>query len=193
MIYTTMYGTALFLVVVIIIIYAVTCSYDNGEDINPMAKGVDIIKSILFKIGLRDKDPNADPFSGSNASKGNTSGAINDLAALEGFDGNLNEVGDVSSYDPVAMGAVKKSEVDAHYKNLKERSPFSTVGSAAPSSVRRDDDPFTRESGVPWVGGVPSRAFKPRTSGPQSGARQLNSTSSGSINVLTRKSNEVLN
>jgi hypothetical protein len=195
-IYTTMYGTALFIVVVIIIIYAITCSSDQKDGgFNPMEKGVDMVKSLLFKVGLRDTDPTKDPFSNEHISKNNTPAAMDHLSSLEGFDVNLNShddiSGHVSSYDPIAMGAVKKSEVDAHHKNLKERSSFSTVGTAAPSSVRRDDDPFIRESGVPWVGGVPSRAFKAKSSGPQDGARQLNSTSANSIKELTRKSNEM--
>jgi len=119
--------------------------------------------------------------------KNKGTGDLPELAAMEGFAGMIGDVGQVSSYDPIQMGAIKQSEVDSHYNNLKDRSPFSAVGVTSASSVRRDDDPYMRDSGVPWVGGIPRRAFKGEHQGPQGGARQTISASAESLDRLSKE------
>ena len=177
-----MYGKALFIVVVLIIIYAFTCAF--GWDVRKMSKVNNPVAWILSNVkGADDEvsevvDELDQPFSlTSNKDESN----IDELATLEGFDGQENAIGNVGVYDPLTMGAVKKKELDAHYKNLKNRTPYSSVGSIQPSRVRRDDDPYARETGVPWVGGLPSRAFNRKIGGPQAGARDSISASSKSV------------
>lgn len=108
---------------------------------------------------------------------------IREIASTEGFsDDNGDKMArESSSYDPIAMGAVKQSEVDAHYKNLAERSPFATVGTAGAKNVLRDDDEIYRNTGVKWVFRPPSRSFKTVLSGPQDGARQVGSVTQKDI------------
>lgn len=198
-----MYGGALFIVVVLIVIYAFTCAF--GWDVGKMSaknnpitfvtsavsRGVTLLVGSVasgtasgVEAGVADLDQ---PFS---LTSNKTENDIDQLAELEGYAGQQNAIGGVSVYDPISMGAVKQKEVSAHYKNLKERSPFSTVGSIQPSRVKRDDDPYMRETGVPWVGGLPSRAFNRRVGGPQAGARDSISASSKSVEELYRSANE---
>jgi hypothetical protein len=108
---------------------------------------------------------------------------IKNIADTEGFtdDGGDKMARESSSYDPLTMGAVKQSEVDAHYKNLAERSPFATVGTAGAKNVLRDDDEILRNTGVPWVFRPPSRSFKTVMGGPQDGARQVGSVTQKDI------------
>jgi hypothetical protein len=113
--------------------------------------------------------------------------SLPELAAMEGFADSASNIEHISTYDPVQMGAIKKSEVDSHYANLKDRSPFSAVGVTSARSVRRDDDPYMRDSGVPWVGGIPRRAYKSMNQGPRGGARETISASSASLERLGRE------
>lgn len=112
--------------------------------------------------------------------------SISALANKEGFKGNENDKMNIasSSYDPIAMGAVKQSEIDAHHRNLAERSPFATVGTAGAKNVLRDDDEIYRDTGVKWVFRPPSRTFKTVLGGPQDGARQVGSVSEKDITKL---------
>jgi hypothetical protein len=185
-----MYGIALFIVVVLIVIYACSCS--SGFDIGKMSIASNPIRSFLMRFTNNDASENVtnemdQPFS---LTSNKAVDDVDQISSLEGFAGQSNSIGNVSVYDPIAMGAVKQTEVNAHYKGLKERSPFSTVGAIQPSRVKRDDDPYTRETGVPWVGGLPSRAFNRTIGGPQNGARESVSASSKSIEELHRSANK---
>lgn len=83
-------------------------------------------------------------------------------------------------YDPINMGALKQTEIDAHKKGIADMNPFNSYGPAGPSKTLRDDDEYTRNTGVPWVGGRP-RTVKKVASGPQAGARQVTSASEKDI------------
>jgi len=83
-------------------------------------------------------------------------------------------------YDPINMGALKQTEIDAHKRGIAEMAPFQSYGPAAPNKVIRDDNDWLRSTGVPFVGGMP-RALKRVASGPQAGARQTTSTSEKDI------------
>lgn len=195
-----MYGLALSVVLVLIVIYWMTCAF--GMDLSKMSSENNPITWFTNKIardasavtesvvsgaaaGLEDVDQ---PFSiGKTEPSGVT---IDELSSLEGYAGQTGNVSQQSVYDPREMGILKKKEVESHYRNLKERSPYSTVGTAPPVAYERDDDPYTRESGVPWVGGLPNRAFAKAIGGggPQSGARETTGASSESIAALQRMS-----
>lgn len=183
-----MYGIALFIVVVLIVIYACSCSF--GYDIGEMSISNNPVSSMLMRFkdtAESNPDEMDQPFS---LTSNKAVDDVDQIAMLEGFAGQSNSIGNVSVYDPIAMGAVKQTEVNSHYKGLKERSPFSTVGAIQPSRVKRDDDPYIRETGVPWVGGLPSRAFNRNIGGPQNGARESVSASSKSIEELYRSANK---
>lgn len=124
-------------------------------------------------------------WAGPTSNKGE--GDLPELAAMEGYANGVPEGGQISTYDPVQMGAIKQSEVASHYNNLKDRSPFSAVGVTSAGSVRRDDDPYMRDSGIPWVGGLPRRAYKARDQGPGGGARQTISASASSLSTLGKE------
>jgi hypothetical protein len=83
-------------------------------------------------------------------------------------------------YDPINMGALKQTEIDAHKRGLAEMTPFNSYGPAGPNKTIRDDDEYTRNTGVPWVGGRP-RTINKVASGPQAGARQVTSASEKDI------------
>jgi hypothetical protein len=85
-----------------------------------------------------------------------------------------------AQYDPINMGALKQTEIDAHKRGLKEMSPFANTGPAAPNKILRDDDDYTRNTGVTWIGGRP-RTVNKVVSGPQAGARQVTSTAEKDI------------
>jgi hypothetical protein len=91
-------------------------------------------------------------------------------------------IGMGDQYDPINMGALKQSEIDAHKRGIAEMAPFNSYGPAGPKKVLRDDDDYTRNTGVPWVGGRP-RTLKKVASGPQAGARQVTSASEKDIYV----------
>ena len=78
------------------------------------------------------------------------------------------------------MGALKQTEIDAHKRGLSEMTPFNSYGPAGPNKTIRDDDEYTRNTGVPWVGGRPKTINKV-ASGPQAGARQVTSASEKDI------------
>lgn len=84
------------------------------------------------------------------------------------------------AYDPINMGALKQTEIDAHKRGLSEMTPFNSYGPSGPNKTIRDDDEYTRNTGVPWVGGRP-RTVKKVASGPQAGARQVTSASEKDI------------
>lgn len=84
------------------------------------------------------------------------------------------------SYDPIQMGALKPAEVAAHKHGFEEMTPFNYLGPVKPSSTLRDDDEYTRNTGVTWVGGRP-RTVKQVASGPQAGARNVVSASDKDI------------
>lgn len=85
-------------------------------------------------------------------------------------------VGD--QYDPIQMGALKQTEIDAHKRGLAEMAPFQSYGPSM--KVVRDDNDWLRATGVPFVGGMP-RSLKKIPSGPQAMARQVPSTSEKDI------------
>lgn len=88
------------------------------------------------------------------------------------------------SYDPIMMGALKKTEVDAHRQSLREMLPFTQTGPAAPERMIRDDDEKTRNTGIVWLGtGGGQNALRLLASGPQGGARQVPSTSMKDIQI----------
>lgn len=193
-----MYGLALSIVLVLIIIYWVTCAF--GIDLSNMSaknnpitwitnkfvRGAAIVSSSMasgIAAGLKDTDQ---PFAlGTIQPKGPS---LDELSSLEGYAGQDGDSVQTGVYDPLEMGVVKKKEVESHYQNLSERSPFSSVGTAPARAYERDDDPYLRESGVPWVGGLPNRAFAKAMGGggPQSGARETTGASADSIAELQR-------
>lgn len=81
-------------------------------------------------------------------------------------------------YDPIQMGALKQTEIDAHKRGLAEMAPFQSYGPSM--KVVRDDNDWLRSTGVPFVGGMP-RSLKKLPSGPQAMARQVPSTSEKDI------------
>ena len=92
--------------------------------------------------------------------------------------------GDSDSLAELATGgALKRCEVESHYKNLEERSPFSTTGAAKPCRFKRDDDPYSR-TGIPWVYRPPNRVYGTHITGPESGARAVPTESSASIDEM---------
>lgn len=120
-------------------------------------------------------------------------GAVENIASLEGMtDGDPGagdgKVGQVTAYDPITMGAIKKTEVESHYKNLNERSPFATVGTAGSRAYIRDDDQFYRDTGNKWSYRPPCRTFKKTVGGPQAGAREVGSVSAKEIVALHKSS-----
>jgi hypothetical protein len=196
-----MYGLALSVVLVLVIIYCMTCAF--GIDFSKMSSKNNaitlltntFIPSVAHLPGPMSPDPASNPEAGLPDTDQNftlrerdTAASIDELNALEGYADQTNNVSQVGVYDPLEMGVVKKKEVEAHHRNLAERSPYSTVGTAPPGSYVRDDDPYTRESGVPWVGGIPNRADAraPGGGGPQAGARESVGASSESIASLSR-------
>lgn len=98
-----------------------------------------------------------------------------------------NAPSDLARYDPLQMGALKQTEVDAHKRGLREMSPFASYGPAGSQRIIRDDDEYTRNTGVVWIGGRP-RTVNKVMSGPQAGARQVTSTSEKDIRVTHIKS-----
>ncbi len=88
--------------------------------------------------------------------------------------------GSPESYDPINMGALKQTEIDAHKRSISELTPFNSYGPAGPDKAIRDDDEYTRNTGVTWIGGRP-RTVKKFASGPQAGARQVTSASNRDI------------
>jgi hypothetical protein len=84
------------------------------------------------------------------------------------------------AYDPINMGALKQTEIDAHKRGLSDMTPFNSYGPSGPNKTIRDDDEYMRNTGVPWVGGRP-RTVKKVASGPQAGARQVTSASEKDI------------
>jgi hypothetical protein len=186
-----MYGKALFIVVVLIVIYAFSCAF--GLDVSKMSIDNNPIKAYVARSTRskdeRVSDPNEmdGPFS---LTSNRHIDDVDQIESTEGFAGQLNAIGNVSVYDPISMGAIKQTEVDAHHKGLMERGSFSTTGAIQPSRVKRDDDPYTRETGVPWIGGLPNRAFNRKIGGPQSGARESVSASTKSIEELHRTANK---
>jgi hypothetical protein len=176
-----MYGVVLLIVIVVICIYTFSCMFE-----------VDIKRATGMKIpnvltghtsdltNAVDDDAETQPFS----QYGNNNGGYdNEFAELE-HGANV--------YDPISMGAIKPKEVDAHNNNLRDRSPFSTVGTMGSSRVRRDDDPYTRDTGgVPWVGGVPIRAFRSHVKGVGDHGRESGSTSDKSLHSLHQVASSV--
>lgn len=190
-----MYGQALLFVLVLIVIFSFTCAYDDSESKNPIVVVSSVIGRGVYRISRAiasitgsivkgvsaDIDDSSDNLSGFSQVRHKDESNIDELAALEGMAGEQNTTGSVSMYDPLQMGAITKEELQAHNKNLKERSPYSTTGVAGPDKNMLDDDPYTKGSGVPWVGHPPRRAFNRRIGGPEAGARATTSTSSKSI------------
>jgi hypothetical protein len=178
-----MYGIALFLLLVIFVIYVFRdkIGLNNMKYNNPIATVMNNITeySKSHLDGYKEDQPFAME-TNTDTTKITNMTNMTDVDAIDNQKHNIDE----NTYDPIAMGAVKQSEVNAHYKGLKERSPFSTVGALSAGRVKRDDDPYSRETGVPWVGGVPHRAFNRRVGGPQSGARDTVSASAKAINEL---------
>lgn len=148
----------------------------NCENVITIAMFIFIIYLLMFKFdGFKSFKKTSNIFSGRPS--------IGALANKEGFSGDEDDKMNVSSssYDPITMGAVKQSEVDAHYRNLEERSPFATVGTAGAKNVLRDDDEIYRNTGVKWVYRPPSRTFTTVLGGPQDGARQVGSVTEKDI------------
>lgn len=160
------YCLTILIILVVVIIYFATC----GSRVSPFRSGAQLAQ---MRPDVED--------------------AVDNISSLEGMDTDEDEsmentVGQVTSYDPITMGAIKKTEVESHYKNLNERSPFSTVGTAGARAYVRDDDQFYRDTGNKWSYRPPCRTFKKTVGGPQSGAREVGSVSSKEIVSLHKSS-----
>lgn len=150
-----------------------------------------VIILLIIYFAMCDKVGSISPFrtlSAPSQMGPDTSGAVESIASLEGMQDQENRVGQVTAYDPLTMGAIKKTEVESHYKNLDERSPFATVGSAGPKAYIRDDDQFYRDTGNKWSYRPPCRTFKKTVGGPQAGAREVGSVSAKEIVSLHKSS-----
>jgi hypothetical protein len=88
------------------------------------------------------------------------------------------------SYDPIQMGALKQTEVDAHNRGVSEMTPFNYLGPAKPSSAIRDDNDYMRNTGITPIGGLNPRTVNAVASGPQAGSRQAPSASDKDIQDL---------
>jgi hypothetical protein len=184
-----MYGTALFIVLVLVVIYILTCSYGSLSNLNPLSlvkymgyKGYRMVSSVLGSTSRVTADYDDGFYGGSGPQR------VDDIGKSEGPTGEINTTDSAMAYDPSLLGAVKECEVKAHKDNLKNKSNFSTTGVVNSSRIERTDDDILRETGVPYVGFPPKRSLKAFPNGPQSGARAAPSTSEHSINALYKSS-----
>lgn len=177
---------AILLVGVLALVYCTSCS--SG----PVANWVKSIKSrTIGASGMsnaftrKSTSGSADPLS-EGMSVAESTRVVQKLSDIFNREDTLRDgsaytsgrPGDV--YDPINMGALKQTEIDAHKRGLSEMTPFNSYGPSGPSKTIRDDDEYTRNTGVPWVGGRP-RTVKKVASGPQAGARQVTSASQKDI------------
>ena len=191
-----MYGTALCIVLVFVMVYVASCA--SGTQISDWSIGNNPITGKLLASDGFNSSPDrlGEPFSDiQDKSAGAAGVGIDELRSLEGYaDQNATTSTNLESkYDPLHMGVVKSCEVESHYKNLKERSPYSTVGTASACKYERDDDEIFRNTGVVHLGGHRKKLFSvPFASmhggADQPGAREVTSTSRSDIAHLAMRS-----
>lgn len=180
-----MWAFACLVLLVAIIVYIVACTQTkNNDPVRWIKKSTSSNYAKSQKATDSIFDTLDDGFD--VGPKASTLDSMSDIMGSEGMENGPSgeeQLARVQMYDPLTQGGLKKTEIESHYKNLSERSPFATVGAARADQFVRDDDEIAR-TGIPWVFRPPTRAYNNANSGPQSGARQVTSESGANIERL---------
>lgn len=169
---------AVLLVGILALVYCTSCST------GPIANGVKKLKARFAGGGCCSGSSGDETKSGMSVAEGTR--VVSKLNSIFDKEDTVRSGSAYTSgsgedaYDPINMGALKQTEIDAHKRGVADMTPFNSYGPAGPNKTIRDDDDWARSTGVPYVGGRP-KGIKQLASGPQPGARQVPSTSDKDI------------
>jgi hypothetical protein len=130
---------AILLVLVLVLVYSTSCST------GPIAEKIKLLKA---KITGKSE----------GMTVAESTRVVNKLGSIFDREDTLRDGSAYTSgnqggaYDPINMGALKQTEIDAHKRGLSEMTPFNSYGPSGPNKTLRDDDEYTRNTGPKYFG-----------------------------------------